>query len=175
MGLVFGCRITQAKLVPLPSLIPGLPTRPSLSRVGSRERATKFNFPQLDFVKPSSVFHPGTWERVKKCSNYALTNLLFGLCKFLWIIDLLVTHPSPHPWTLACPFTPEVLRTKESSPTPYPFDVSTFGFTIESFRELGGAFVGLFLDNKPYPLLMFFVWLLTYYLSWYLVKIIKWR
>ncbi len=27
--LVFGCRITQAKLVPLPSLIPGLPTRPS--------------------------------------------------------------------------------------------------------------------------------------------------
>jgi hypothetical protein len=27
--LVFGCRFTQHKLVPLPSLIPGLPTRPS--------------------------------------------------------------------------------------------------------------------------------------------------
>ncbi len=24
-----------------------------------------FNFPQLDFVKPSSGFHPVTWERVK--------------------------------------------------------------------------------------------------------------
>ncbi len=23
------------------------------------------NFPQLDFVKPSSGFHPVTWERVK--------------------------------------------------------------------------------------------------------------
>ncbi len=28
-GLFFGCIFTQAKLVPLPSLIPGLPTRPS--------------------------------------------------------------------------------------------------------------------------------------------------
>ncbi len=35
-----------------------------LSRVGSRERATKSQFPQLDFVKPSSGFHPVTWERV---------------------------------------------------------------------------------------------------------------
>jgi hypothetical protein len=24
------------------------------------------NFPQLDFVKPSSGFHPVTWERVRK-------------------------------------------------------------------------------------------------------------
>jgi uncharacterized protein YehS (DUF1456 family) len=23
----------------------------------------------------------------QKCSNYALTNLLFGLCRFVWIID----------------------------------------------------------------------------------------
>jgi hypothetical protein len=28
--LVFGCKFTQHKLVPLPSLIPGLPTRPSI-------------------------------------------------------------------------------------------------------------------------------------------------
>jgi len=27
------------------------------------------NFPQLDFVKPSSGFHPMTWERVKE-SNW---------------------------------------------------------------------------------------------------------
>jgi hypothetical protein len=30
-----------------------------------------------------------------KCSNYALTNL-FGLNRSMWIIDPLVTHPSPH-------------------------------------------------------------------------------
>ncbi len=33
-------------------------------RVGSRECASKSQFPQLDFVKPSSGFHPVTWERV---------------------------------------------------------------------------------------------------------------
>jgi hypothetical protein len=32
-----------------------------------------------------------------KCSNYALTNLLFGLCKSVWVIGLLVNLPSPHP------------------------------------------------------------------------------
>jgi hypothetical protein len=30
----------------------------------------------------------------QKCSNFALTNLLFGLCKFMWIIELLVIHLS---------------------------------------------------------------------------------
>jgi len=28
-----------------------------------------FNFPQLDFVKPSSGFHPVTWERVRETSQ----------------------------------------------------------------------------------------------------------
>ncbi len=31
----------------------------------------------------------------QKCSNYALTNLLFSLCRLVWIIDLLVTHLNP--------------------------------------------------------------------------------
>jgi hypothetical protein len=35
-----------------------------LFRVGSRERAAKSQFPQLDFGKPLSGFHPVTWERV---------------------------------------------------------------------------------------------------------------
>jgi hypothetical protein len=35
----------------------------------------------------------------QKCFNYALTNLLLGLCTSIWIIDLLVTCPSPHPKT----------------------------------------------------------------------------
>jgi hypothetical protein len=33
--------------------------------------------------------------RAPKCSNYALTNLLFGLCKSVWVIQLLVNLPSP--------------------------------------------------------------------------------
>jgi len=35
----------------------------------------------------------------KKCSNYAVTNLLFGLCKLIWIIDMLVTRSSTYPKT----------------------------------------------------------------------------
>jgi hypothetical protein len=45
----------------------------------------------------------------QKCSNYALTNLLFGLCRSVGVIDLLVTFPSPYPKVLTCPSTPEVL------------------------------------------------------------------
>ncbi len=40
----------------------------------------------------------------QKCSNYALTNLLFGLCKFVWIIDPLFTRPNPHPKIPTWPF-----------------------------------------------------------------------
>jgi hypothetical protein len=43
------------------------------------------------------------WRFVhQKCFNYALTNLLFGLCKSVWKIDLLIIHPNPHPEALAC-------------------------------------------------------------------------
>jgi len=40
----------------------------------------------------------------QKCSNYALTNLLFGLCRSIWIINPLVIHPNPHLGALACSF-----------------------------------------------------------------------
>jgi len=37
-----------------------------------------------------------TWlVHAPKCSTYALTNLLFCLCKFRWVIKLLVNLPSP--------------------------------------------------------------------------------
>ncbi len=41
------------------------------------------------------VFAHGSYVH-QKCSNYALTNL-FRLCMFVWIINPLVTHPSPIP------------------------------------------------------------------------------
>jgi hypothetical protein len=77
----------------------------------------------------------------QKCSNYALTNLLFGLCRFVWIIDPLVTCPSLHPKALTCPSTPEVLRTKERTLTLMFSLFSLLSPWIRSwvYQELGGA------------------------------------
>jgi len=48
--------------------------------------------------------------RAPKCSNYELTNSLFGLCKSMWIIELIVNLLSPHFGAPTCPSTPEVLQ-----------------------------------------------------------------
>jgi hypothetical protein len=77
--------------------------------------------------------------RAPKCSNYALTNLLFGFCRSVWVIELLVNLPSPHPKALAHPSTPKVLRARECAPTPSLFDVFTFGLVVESIKEPRGA------------------------------------
>ncbi len=44
-----------------------------------------------------------------KCCNYALTNLLFSLCKSIWVIELLVNLFNPHLRAPAHLSTPEVL------------------------------------------------------------------
>jgi hypothetical protein len=75
----------------------------------------------------------------QKCCNYALTNLFF-ICA-VWIIDPLVIHLRPHLKILARLSTPQVMRAMERTPTPYPFVVFTFGLTIESIWEFGGALV----------------------------------
>jgi hypothetical protein len=49
----------------------------------------------------------------QRCSNYALTNLLFGLCKSVWVIKLIVNHHNPLPRALTHPSTLEVLQAKE--------------------------------------------------------------
>jgi hypothetical protein len=54
----------------------------------------------------------------QKCFSYALTNLLFGLWRSMWIINMLVTRTSPHPKAPAHPSTPKVLRTRERAPIP---------------------------------------------------------
>ncbi len=69
----------------------------------------------------------------QKCYNYALTNLLFGLCKFIWIIDLLVIRLRPHPEAWTHPFHFEVLWVKERTPTPSV--VFVFKLAFESFKE----------------------------------------
>jgi hypothetical protein len=80
----------------------------------------------------------------QKCSNHTLTNLLFGLCRFVWIIEPLITHPSPHPKVPTRPFTPKMLWAREHTPTPYSFIVFTFKLTFESFKECESASIILF-------------------------------
>ncbi len=53
----------------------------------------------------------------RPCTNYALTNILFSLCKSVRIIELLVTLPNPHLGALARPSTPKMLEARECAPT----------------------------------------------------------
>jgi hypothetical protein len=75
----------------------------------------------------------------KKCFNHTLTNLLFSLCKFVQVVDLLVTLFSLYFGALARPFTLEVLQARECAPTLCPSVVFTFRFIVESIKEFGGA------------------------------------
>jgi hypothetical protein len=74
-----------------------------------------------------------------KMFSYVLTNLLFSLCMSMWVINLLVNLPSPHPGALACPSTPEMLQVGECAPTSFPFVVFTFGLAVEFIKEFAGA------------------------------------
>jgi len=95
-------------------------------------------FPQVwAVVSLVSFVFACDWSVHQKCSNYALTNLLFSLCKSTWIIDLLVTHSSPHLGALAHPSTPGMLWTKERAPTLYPFVVFTLDSHLNLSRSLG--------------------------------------
>jgi len=70
-----------------------------------------------------SVFAHGSFVH-QKCSNYALTNLLFSLCRS--IIDLFVIVLSPYSGILACTFTLKVLRTREHTPILHSFVMFTW-------------------------------------------------
>jgi hypothetical protein len=45
-----------------------------------------------------------------KCSNYALTNLFFGLCRSMWVIEFLVNLPSPIPDLQHAPLPPKCCK-----------------------------------------------------------------
>ncbi len=75
----------------------------------------------------------------QKCFSYALTNLLFGLCRSVWVIELFVNLCNPNLGALTCHSTPKMLRNRECAPTPSTSIVFTFGFTIESIKKLRGA------------------------------------
>jgi hypothetical protein len=64
----------------------------------------------------------------QKCFNYVLTNLLFSLCKSIWIIDPLVTHLSLNPKLLACPFYPQNAASLGTYPNPFHFQIHIWIF-----------------------------------------------
>jgi hypothetical protein len=78
-----------------------------------------------------SVFAHGS-SMHQKCSNYALTNLLFRLYRSVWIIDPLVIRLNFHLGIPTHLSTPEVLWAKERGPIPYPFVI----FTLDSHLNL---------------------------------------
>ncbi len=49
----------------------------------------------------------------QRCSNYALTNLLFGLCRFMQGIEFFINLLSPHLGAPTHPSTPNVLRARK--------------------------------------------------------------
>ncbi len=73
-----------------------------------------------------------------KCFNYALTNLLFGLCRSMWMIKMLVNHFSSilelqHAFLLSTCYKPK------SAPKLCFLFLFTFEFVIESIKKLGGV------------------------------------
>jgi hypothetical protein len=111
----------------------------------------------------------------QKCSNHALTNLLFDLCKFVWIIDPLVIHPSPHLGAPTRPSTPKVLQAKKHAPTPYPSTI----FTLESHLSLSRSLGVCHKNSITYPhnkiVLIYFTYLLptSTYATCYLAYLMK--
>jgi hypothetical protein len=73
----------------------------------------------------------------QKCSNYALNNLLFGLCRFVWVIDLLVILPTFYLKVPTHPFTLKILPAKERTPTFHSFAMFTLDSHLSLLRSLG--------------------------------------
>jgi hypothetical protein len=90
----------------------------------------------MNFVNLVSLSLPVDRPSTQKCSNYALTNLLFGLCKSMWMIKclsfILVSF-----WSFSTSLYPKVLRAREHAPTLYFFVVFTSDSPLKLSRSLG--------------------------------------
>ncbi len=146
----FAQKLWGSKVVGEPiSKILGLPTWESQDKItfgcspcGFKKNTIRGKVVASPKFKPWWVLwvHVCPWfVSAPKCSNYALTNVLFTLCKFVWIINSLVICPSPHCKAPARPSTPKVLRTKKRALSLTSFVIFTFGFAFESIKEFGGA------------------------------------
>jgi hypothetical protein len=79
------------------------------------------------------------WGCDKKCSNYTLTNLLFGFCRFVWIIEPLVAHPNPI-LELQHAFLPLKCCELKSAPQLLLLSLSSpLDLQLNPLRNLGGC------------------------------------
>jgi hypothetical protein len=110
----------------------GLPTWSSETKwhlgVGPMARHREYYWGGRWWLPPNSgcgefcefVFTRGSFKH-QKCSNYALTNLLIGLCRFVWIIDPIFTHLNPHPKTPTMLLYPQSVASQETYPNLLSF------------------------------------------------------
>jgi hypothetical protein len=123
--------------------IPGLPLRSLETKchldVVPVERHRKYykgegsGFPQVWAVVSQKLpmVHPST----QKCWNYALTNVLFSLCKSKWVNKLLVILPNPS-LELQHTLLPPKCYKPGNVPNSLLFRCSHFKFTFEFIQEL---------------------------------------
>jgi hypothetical protein len=73
-----------------------------------------------------------------KCSNYALTNLLFGFWRSVWMIEMFVNQPNPIPKLQHTPLPPKCYEPRSVPQLRY-LSMFTFGLVVESIKELEGV------------------------------------
>jgi len=73
-----------------------------------------------------------------KCSNYSLTNLWFGLCRFAWVNKLFFNLPSPILKLQHTPL-PQNVASQGTCPNFLLFHCFHFRLTFESIKELGST------------------------------------
>jgi hypothetical protein len=95
-------------------------------------------FPQI-WAMVSLVSSCCPWPiRAPKSCNYTLTNLLFGLYRFVWVIEVLFNLPNPISELEHAPLPPKCFEPR-NTPQFRLLPLFTFGLTIECIKELGGA------------------------------------
>jgi hypothetical protein len=73
-----------------------------------------------------------------KCFDYTLTNLLFSLCKFVWVSDCLSFFLVPSQ-SSSTPLYPQSVASQGACPNSLCFRCFHIIFTFESIKELGSA------------------------------------
>jgi hypothetical protein len=73
----------------------------------------------------------------QKRSNYALINLLFGLCRSVWVIELLVIFPSLISELQHAPLPSKCCEPRSTPQLLSPSDVFTFGLAMNPSKSLG--------------------------------------
>jgi hypothetical protein len=87
-----------------------------------------------------------------KVYKYALINLLFGLCRSMWVSELLVNLPSPI-LEFQHAFLPLSVTSQGTRFNSFSFHCFTFGFAVESIKELGGV-------STPNPCASSSIWII---------------